>query len=156
LKATNEMLTFQCVAYQLAQVGWGNHNYGTMKLKGDIVDLKELFNEHEVLHSLPESSKLKPDDITPARIVRIFRFHVASYFKKTKKTSFIYKKYVLNKNVEGSRWNIFPGSESLLTAPEDLNMLYSAYKEMDKRLNAKFVNRMQRVLLARGIEHDFN
>jgi len=148
---TKEMKLLQCIAIQLALVGWGNRNYGSVKVDGVEHEVVSTFDRLGFRHSLSQSEKLLEDDVTPSRLVRVFRFHIKKFLTATGKTSYLYNKYIIDKTQIGNKSEIFPFAESSVRTMADVKLLRQAYIEMDKKLGTSFLIRCDRVLVARGI-----
>jgi hypothetical protein len=151
IMATGEQKLLQGIAIQLAIVGWGNKTYGSVKIEGSEYDIKSVFDRFGFKHTLSESEKLEEDDVTPSRLVRVFRFHIKKFMSSANKTSYLYNKYLIDKSQPGNKFEIFPFSESLVKTSNEIKMLRAAYTEMDRRLGTGFLSRCDRVLVARGV-----
>jgi hypothetical protein len=146
----DEKNLFFPIACQLAVVGWGSKTFGTVKVDGDVVDIKDYFNKVGVLWDLRQDSKIEPDDVTPKRLVRIHRFEINEWMKTYKGESYLVRKYGGRAVRKFKRW-IFPGSEHLVVEPEHVEALLLCYKKMDETRGTNFETKVSQVLIARGL-----
>jgi hypothetical protein len=137
------------VAIQLSLVGWSGDNLGIVTLEGEDVLIKELFDELGFKYSNPQGAKLSESDVTPSRLVRLFRFHIHDFIRRSKEESFLYKKYCYDDEI--SPTVIFPGAEHMIKSKEDCRVLLETYMNMDASLGSRFTERCRRVFKARGI-----
>lgn len=141
---------FAC-AVQLALVGWGRKNYGDVNISGTKRDLTEIFDETGVLYSNEAGTNLKPNDLTPKRLVRVFRFQIQKYIDKRGSKSFLLRKYGHNNTAEFNKY-IFPGSEHLITNKRHAVALLDCYTSLDKIQGTHFVDRVKTVFRTRNVE----
>lgn len=134
---------------QIALVGFGNKSFGKVSYKGHELDVKSIFDKCHVSYKHVLNSKLQPGDLTPRRLIRLFRYQVQSFIQKTGKQSYLAKKYY--KGDEKNMFVIFPGAESVVTNEGDAKELLKAYSELDKRLGTSISERIKRVLTARSV-----
>jgi len=83
-------------------------------------------------------------------LVRVYRYQIKDFLVKKNKTSYLWRKYCFLKNRNDYKFEVFPGAEHCCdekVAP----ILYHVYQNLDKKLNTTFVNKLERVLNARGI-----
>jgi len=141
------------IAIHLAIIGYGNKTVGSILFEDKEIDIKDFFTRNKIYWDLNLNTKLKPDDLTPRRIIRFFRYSIRDYLQKnTDVSSYLYKKYCLNKTEE-NRKIIFPGYEHIIDPNLNNNNvveLFNTYKFLDNRQNTKILERIRRVLIARG------
>lgn len=142
---------FAC-AVQLALVGWGRRTYGDVNISGTKKDLTDIFDEAGVLYSNEAGTNLKPDDLTPKRLVRVFRFQIQKYIIKRQSKSFLLKKYGYNNTSEFNPY-IFPGCEHLITNKKHAIVLLECYASLDKIQGTHFVDRVKTVFRTRNVEY---
>jgi len=135
---------------QLAIIGFGNKQFGSI-MKGDKpILLTKLFDETNVLYKNVQNSKLKEDDLTPRRLIRFFRYHIHNFIKGTQRPSYLWNKYA-NKSDQSNIFICFPGAEHFITEKKDINFLIETYRNLDLQQNTKISERIYRVFQARGI-----
>jgi len=135
---------------QIAVVGFGNKSFGKVIYKSHELDVKTIFDKCHVSYKNTLNSKLQPGDLTPRRLIRLFRYQIQSYIQKTGKQSYLSKKYY--RGDEKNSYIIFPGAESVITNESDAKELILAYTELDKRLNTAICERIKRVFTARSVK----
>ena len=135
-------------AIQLSTKGFGNKNYGSITKNSKELTLDSIFRDCKVVTRSILGDKLEPGQLTPRRLCRFFRFQIQLYLNDSKEMSYLAVKY--GDNVENSSW-VFPGCEHLIDDEEKGRILLTVYKSVDERNNTKIVERIHRVLLARGI-----
>jgi len=143
------------IAVQLGIIGYGNRMYGKVIYNDKEIDIGLFFKKNNIKHDLDFQSKLKPEDITPRRLIRFYRYSVKKYLELNPEVeTYLYKKYCLNKRPE-LRTVIFPGSEHLIDIkPENyfkIKELLVVYDNIDARLNTKIKDKIIRTLVARGL-----
>jgi len=141
-------------AVQLAIVGFGGKNLGSIIKNGILTPLNSIFNDLGVKYNNVLNSKLNDDDLTPRRLIRFFRFHILGFIKSTKKPSYLWNKYS-DKETNDGFLNCFPGAEHLLIQQNHIECLIKAYKNLDYQKGTHICDRIIRVLQARGVI-DFN
>jgi hypothetical protein len=94
-----------------------------------------------------KDTKLKPEDVTMGRIVRLFRDHVRDYILKKKVVTYMSRKYWNGQNSD----ILFPGGQFLdgLTDNEVV-IIMSCYHRMDKRMKTDFCSGVYRVYNAKS------
>jgi len=151
IQATGRAELLLCAAIQMCIVGFGNKTYGSFKFHGEEYDIATLFKESDVKCDLSLASKIGPNELTPRRIQRFFRFQVYRFLEVNKSVlPYLWRKYS-NRDVR-FRSTTFPGAESLLTEKEEIDYLLSTYQFLDERNNTKIHERICRVLEARGLK----
>lgn len=140
-----------CAAIQMCVVGFGNKAYGSFNYGGITYDIIRLFNECNVKYDLPVLAKTESHELTPRRLQRFFRQHVKMFLENNRLIKpYLWRKY--SKRVEKYRTTTFPGAESLLTDPLEINYLIETYSALDARNGTKICDRIYRVLEARGLK----
>jgi len=137
-------------ALQTAIIGSGGKKLGKVKVGDKEFDCREVLQKYGVKSDNQKDAKLDPADLTLRRLVRLLRYQIQAHISKTKQTSYLYRKYCVNK-IGVDPVMVFPGAEHLVETVEDATVLFNCYSLIDSRLSTRFVDRLQRVLLARGI-----
>jgi len=142
-------LLLRC-AIQISIIGAGNKNYGFIRdLNGNVVEIVTIFDKYRILYNKNINERYKEDDLSARRLVRFFRLHIQKFIEKTNRPSYLWLKYS-DKNVDYIRI-CFPGAEHLVTTKEEANYIMNAYKNLDRLLGTKFMTRLERVFIARGL-----
>jgi hypothetical protein len=148
--ATGDSKTLAVCALQTSIVGLGNKTYGQFEYQGVEKTVAEVYSAKGVKVNSTLGSKLSPGDLTPRRLNRAFRLLIQDYLIQNPAiSSYLWRKYTKQDPVY--RTSCFPGSEHLVNTNEQAEYLYSAYKELDLRLDTKISERVLRVLNARGL-----
>jgi len=148
IKKTGMQKELLCAAVQTAIVGMGNKKYGAVSVKGNLVDIEKLYRETDVKVKLELGATINPGDLTGRRLQRFFRKQISDYIKKTGVASYLWRKY--STHDENYKHLVFPGAEHLVDTEDSIKYLFATYIELDKRLNTKISERIERVLNARG------
>jgi len=135
---------------QIAVVGFGGKSFGHVNYKGVDLDVKTVFNKCHVNMVSELNKKLKDGELTPRRLIRLFRFQIQKFLKVTGKKSYLAKKYYTGDD-QYSEF-IFPGAESIITQPEHARLLIATYEVLDKRMNTNIAERIKRVFSARLVK----
>jgi len=157
IKKSGKTEEFLTVAVQLALAGFGGRDYGQYSFKGETKELKQFFNAQHVRFNNKLQDKLKPDELTPRRLIRVFRSTIVKFLlKRTDTDSYLYKKYAAEHNVN-YRQICFPGAEHFITTKNEADFLISAYKKLDKAMHdagkpTDITTRIKRVLFTRGVQ----
>jgi len=147
----NEIELLLKSAIQIAVIGAGGKNLGFVYDKDKTaIDLKQLYTGLKVKYGLAQNSKLEEDDLTPRRLVRLFRYQIRNFIIKTQRCSYLWVKYA-DKSNQKYMGICFPGSEHLINTKEEASFLYNTYNILDKQLGTRFELRLQRVFIARNI-----
>jgi len=151
LKKSNMVGELLACTIQIAVVGFGGKSYGTVIYKGIELDVKSTFIKCHVNLVSELNKKLHDDELTPRRLIRLFRFHIQKYIKDTGKRSYLARKYYTgeDKYIE----YVFPGSESIVTDKAHAQALLAAYHVLDERNNTNICERIKRVLNARLVSY---
>jgi len=140
------------IAIQLAVVGYGNKNFGSYKFNGEERDMIQFFERNNIKWNLKMGEKLSEDQLTPSRLIRFCRYYIESYIKKTGNCSYLYKKYCPIQNDFLSE-NIYRGCEHSIDIKNEelVKGLISTYIYLDDMIDSNILDRIKRVLLARGL-----
>jgi len=142
-------LLLKC-AIHISIIGSGNRTFGSIRDKdGKVLEIKTIFDKYKIIHNKNINEKYDKAALSARRLVRLFRFHIQKFIVETGKPSYLWQKYS-EKKTEMIPY-CFAGAEHLVETVEQANYLIQAYKEIDTRLNTKFVQRLERVLIARRI-----
>jgi len=137
-------------ALQTAIIGSGNKVYGEFEHNGEKIDVKRIYKEYGVHDDLSLNSKIAPHELTPRRLQRFFRVQIKEYLLKNDHVfPYLWKKY----STLDSKYRVitFPGAESLVETKNEAAYLLQTYIHLDQRAGTNIAERVQRVLLARGI-----
>jgi hypothetical protein len=148
IKETKKEKELLCSAIQTAIVGMGNKKYGAMSIKGEIIDIEELYKECDVKIKLTQGSVLKPDDLTGRRLQRFYRKQISQYLQKHDTSSYLWRKY--SDHNEDYKHLVFPGAEHLIEKNDELIYLFHVYRTLDEKFNTNVSERIHRVYNARG------
>jgi hypothetical protein len=143
---------FAC-ALQLAVVGWGRDNYGDVTVDGEKRNLVEIFDDSGVFYDNAPGVSLEPTDLTPRRLIRVFRFQISRYMGLKNMRSFLLRKYGADKNSSFNK-HIFPGAEHLITDKKYANVLLECYTQLDETQGSHFVDRIRTVFRTRDVDFD--
>lgn len=149
IKKTGMQKELLCSSIQTAIVGFGNRRYGSVLVGGELVDNEELYKKCGVRVRLELGAVLEPGDLTPRRLQRFFRKQISDYIKKTSVASYLWRKY--STHVERYKPIVFPGAEHLVEKEEEVEYLLATYRQLDSRLGTQISERIERVLIARGL-----
>jgi len=153
----NNITEFFCVAVQLALAGFGGASYKQYKFNKKDCELSAFFKKYEVKVGVIGSNVIKPDELTPRRIIRVFKRQISQLLlKRQDLSSYLYTKYT--DCDESMRAYCFAGSEHYCETEQQAQYLYNAYKRLDDNLKLQgkqsgIVDRIRRVLFARGFRH---
>jgi len=143
---------FAC-ALQLAVVGWGRDNYGDVTIEGEKKSLPDIFEEAGVFYDNEPGVSLEPNDLTPRRLIRVFRFQIKRYMGAKNLRSFLLRKYGADKDKTFHK-HIFPGAEHLITEKKYANVLIDCYRQLDDSQGSHFVDRIKTVFRTRDVDFD--
>jgi len=137
-------------AIQMAIVGYGNKNYGFIRIDDKtVMPLEEIFKKYNIKYMEKINEKYTDDELSARRILRLFRYQIQEFIVRTNKPSYLWLKYS-NKDIKYI--NIcFPNGEHLVETKEQALYLLNTYYTLDINLNTKFVERLKRVYIARRI-----
>ena len=144
------------ISLQLSIIGYGNKTFGYVTYKNEKIDIIKFFDENKILYKSKFNDKLNPDDLTPRRLIRFFRYKINNYIKNKNVTSYLYKKYCYEKN-DVLKLHIHPGVEHLLLPTDDnsdyiIKNLIKTYKNLDESNKTNVCDRLIRVLISRGFK----
>jgi len=147
------------IAIQLAIIGLGNKNYGKVTYMGKEHDIKQFFDTNNIIYNAAFGSQLAPEALTPRRLIRFFRFLIRDFILETGRTSYLYRKYCPNIDIQNAIF-IYPGSEHNFRPESDIEkatLLIQTYMILDSRQPNKtlITERIKRVLLAKGFNLTF-
>jgi len=145
------------IALQFVLIGFGRKTYGKIRYNGREIDIKEYFDKNGINYKSTLKDQLKPDELTPRRLVRFFRYAIEKYIGKTHRTSYLQRKYCPIKN-EKTALFVFPGYEHICEPEKHKDqaaLLIKTYMLLDSRQQTNICERIIRVLLARGFTNDF-
>jgi hypothetical protein len=143
-----QQLLQRCAAH-ICVIGSGNRNFGSIRFDDKIYNLIDVFKTYNIQYQNLQNQLLKPDDLTPRRLCRVYRFHTQACIMRTKRASYLWLKY---SDHDKSKASIcFPGAEHLVDNLEDFEYLMRVYTVLDTQLGTGFCTRLQRVGVARGI-----
>jgi hypothetical protein len=140
---------FAC-AVQLAVVGWGRGVFGEVALEGSKKTLVEIFDEAGVYYNNEAGTQLDPEDLTPKRLVRIYRYQISKWIARKRSQSFLLRKYGAGRGPELNPY-IFPGAEHLLTNRAHALVLLECYQALDNAQGSHFTERLRTVFRSRGV-----
>jgi hypothetical protein len=140
---------FGC-ALQMALVGWGRGNYGSVTVGGAKKDLVDIFDEAGVYYNNDPGTQLDPEDLTPKRLVRLFRFQIQKWIEVRNSQSFLLKKYGSPRISHYSSF-VFPGAEHLIEDKRHALALLECYTELDRQQQSHFADRIKTVFKTRNV-----
>jgi len=137
-------------AIQLAIIGYGNKNFGFIRInEKEIIKLEDIFKKYKIKYLESLNTKYSDDDLSMRRLIRLFRHQIQKFIMNTGRPSYLYLKYSV-RNPEFVSI-CFPMAEHLVDTIEQANYLLETYGNLDKAQNTRFVERLKRVFIARGI-----
>jgi len=137
-------------AIQLAIIGYGNKNYGFIRINdNEVITLDQIFKKYNIKFMEQQNSKYDDSSLSARRLTRLFRYHTSEFIITTNRPSYLYLKYS-DKNPKYMAI-CFPGGEHLVETKDQALYLYQTYKNLDNIMNTKFCQRLQRIYIARGI-----
>jgi len=138
-------------AVQLAIIGYGNKNFGFIRINDkDIMPLQDIFTKYHIKYLEKLNSKYSDDDLSVRRLLRLFRYQIRDFIITQNRPSYLWIKYADKTNINLSSI-CFPGGEHLVENQTEALFLMETYEKLDISQNTKFVLRLQRVFIARGI-----
>jgi len=143
-----QILLQQC-AIHISVYGAGNKTFGSIRFNNDVISLIEVFKKYDIKYNNINQAFLKPDDLTPRRLVRFYRYHIQHFIKTYGRPSYLWLKYS-DKNKE-TITHCFPGAEHIIDDPNEYQYLMNVYKILDQIQGTKFLDRLTRVGIARGL-----
>jgi hypothetical protein len=140
---------FGC-ALQMALMGWGRGNYGSVNVGNARRDLVDVFDEAGVYYNNDPGTQLDPEDLTPKRLVRLFRFQIQKWIEAKQSQSFLLRKYGSLRIAHYSSY-VFPGAEHLIEEKRHAVALLECYTELDRQQQSHFSDRIKTVFKTRKI-----
>jgi len=138
-------------AVQLAIVGYGKKNYGFIRLDNTTtITLIEVFDKFEIRYNENINTKYEEDDLSVRRLLRLFRWQIKQFIEKNNKPSYLWTKYADRSN-KVYMSICFPGGEHVVEKKDEAIFLLDTYKRLDEQQHTRFVQRLRRVFIARGI-----
>jgi hypothetical protein len=138
---------------QLSIIGWGRGNYGEILVEGNKKYVSDIFDEAGVYYGNDSGTNLDPEDLTPRRLVRIFRYQIQGWIEKKNLKSFLLRKYGNGKGHEFNK-HVFPGAEHLIVEKKHANALIECYTELDALQGSHFVDRVKSIFRTREVHFD--
>jgi hypothetical protein len=136
---------------QIAIVGAGGNNYGSIKHEGAELQVTDIYNKLGIEYRNSQNAKLDSDQLTARRLNRLFRYQVQDFIKRTGRSSYLFRKYDLVKDPKMVHI-VFPGAEHLVESKDEIDYLFQVYKNLDNQLKiTSFCERFNRVLIARNL-----
>jgi len=128
-------------------------NFISYKYKGEVKNLRTLFHGCGIAADNNQAVVLDESALTPRRLLRLFRYQIRDYIRRTSTPSYLFYKY--NKSNPEMMSICFPGGEHLVETDEEVSYIYETYKKVDETLKSQgkqhgISDRVTRVLLARG------
>jgi len=137
-------------ALQLAIIGYGNKNYGFIRLNDkETIKLEDIFKRFDIKYLEKIDSKYTDEKLSARRLLRLFRYQIQEFIIENKRPSYLYLKYSEKNPIYMDI--CFPGGEHIVENKEGAEYLLKTYNNLDISKNTKFVQRLQRVFIARGI-----
>jgi hypothetical protein len=139
----------QLIALQFGVIGFGNKNFGEIKINDKKYLIQDLLKKYHIVHGSKINEKYNPDQLTVRRIMRLYRYQVQNFIIKNQRPSYLYFKYS-DKNPKYLHV-CFPMAEHLVENKDEALYLYKTYKTLDTILQTRFCERVFRVLVSRGL-----
>jgi len=138
-------------ALQLAIIGYGNKNYGFVRVdEKNIMNLVDLFNKYHIKYLEKINSKYDDSDLSARRLLRLFRYQIQKFIIENRRPSYLWLKYADKVNPEYASI-CFPGGEHLVDNKDQAEFMLQTYGKLDQTLGSKFRDRLKRVFIARQI-----
>jgi len=145
---TNKIKELFAATIQNAVVGFGNQTYGAVQVDNKVIQIEQLYKECGVKIKLSLNTVLAPGDLTPRRLQRYFRYEIKDFIEEKNLTSYLWRKYSSHNDKYKSI--TFPGAEHLVEDHGEILYLLEAYSHLSELTQTKIVDRIVRVLIARG------
>jgi len=147
-KETQILLT-RC-AIQISIIGSGNKTYGFIRdNQNNVQEISKIFDKYKINYNKKINEKYEPGQLTARRLVRLLRYQIQLFIEANNRYSYLWAKYSTK---DKTKINVcFPGAEHLIETKEDGLYLFNTYKNVDLRLGTKFVDRLKRTYIARGL-----
>jgi len=115
------------------------------------LSLFDLFQRLKIKFNEKINSKYDDDELSARRLLRLFRWQIKRFIETYDRPSYLWLKYA-NKNDNSKFMSIcFPGGEHLVETKDEAIFLLDTYQRLDNLMKTKFVFRLKRVFIARGI-----
>jgi len=138
-------------AVQLAIIGYGNKNYGFIRLNDkEVISLVDIFRKYNVRFNEPINAKYNDSELSARRLIRLFRFQIQNFIETTNRPSYLWLKYADRQQIQYMSL-CFPGGEHLVDTQDQALFLMLTYANLDVQFNSRFRQRLQRVFIARGV-----
>jgi len=137
-------------ALQLAIIGFGNKNYGFIRVdEKNTIKLEDIFKKYNIKYLEKINVKYNDEELSARRLIRLFRYQIQQFIIENKRPSYLYLKYS-DKN-EKYMSICFPGGEHVIETTDGAEYLLKTYNNLDLTKGTKFVQRLERVFIARNI-----
>jgi len=137
-------------AIQLSIIGYGNKNYGFIRVNNtEVLPLKTIFDRYNVKYNEKLGMKYTDDELSARRLIRLLRYQTQEFIIRNNRPSYLWLKYS-DKNVNFIGI-CFPGGEHLVEDKDSGLYLLKTYGRLDQILNTRFVERLKRIYIARGL-----
>jgi len=147
----NAQILIYKAAIQLAIIGYGNKNYGFIRIdEKNVITLQDLFQKYKIKYNEIINSKYIDDELSARRLLRLFRWQIKQFIETHDRPSYLWTKYA-DKTNKKYMSICFPGSEHLIETKDEAIFMLNTYKKLDDQMNTKFVTRLRRVFIARNI-----
>jgi len=113
------------------------------------LQIKDILTENKIQFNKNLNEKYEKDVLSIRRLIRLLRFQIQSFIVKNNRPSYLWNKYS-DRNVEMIHI-CFPGGEHIAETKEEAWYLIKVYHSIDGLLKTKFVQRIERVFIARRI-----
>jgi len=147
-KESEQLLLVKC-AIHISVIGSGNKTFGKIREGDKVLEISDVLKNMGIVYNRNMNEKYEPGTLSARRLVRLLRFHIYEFIEKTKRPSYLWFKYS-DKN-EKMISICFPGSEHMIEKEDEAIYLLNVYKNLDERIGTKFVERLSRVFIARGV-----
>jgi len=143
------LLLLKC-AIHISIIGAGNKTFGSIRVSdNDVQKIEDIFSKYKIKFNKNSQEKYGKDELSARRLVRLLRFHIQKFIIENKRPSYLWIKY---SNKDQDKIGVcFPGAEHLVTVKEEAEYLLNVYKNVDNIFKTKFIDRLKRVYIARGI-----
>jgi len=137
-------------ACQIAIIGAGGRNYGSIRVSGEnTVKLEDLFKRLNIKFNERINAKYDPNTLSARRLVRLLRYQIRIFIIESKRPSYLWLKYS-EKNQDFIHI-CFPSGEHLIKNKDEAKYLLRTYINVDVRLGTRFIDRLKRTYIARGL-----
>jgi len=145
----DQKLLLKC-AIHTSVIGYGNRSYGAIRDdNNNVLNISDIYNRLSIQYNRNLNEKYEDDTLSLRRLIRLLRFQIQNFIITQNRPSFLWMKYS-DKNLNKIAF-CFPGAEHLIDNREDALYLMTAYGNVDKLLNTRFVPRLCRVFIAKGL-----